>query len=223
MFAFSVGDVLFNLYAFVWHRDPPVPSVADVFYLAGYPFLTIGLILLVRRLQSDERRRGRIDAAMLIAAFALCQWIFLMHDRVRHGSIAERVVASSYPAMDVVLLAALVFFALTPTSRSLAYRLLAASVVLLIVADEVYGVSPRSYASATWLDSAWLLSYVLWGVAALHPSMTALSRGSRSSSPRLTGGRLTTLAAALLTAPVVLLIQRVTGSSVAKFTPAKLP
>src|SRR6266550_7390474 len=130
LFAFSVGDVLFNLYAFVWHRDPPVPSVADVFYLAGYPFLTIGLILLVRRLQSDERRRGRIDAAMVIAAFALCQWIFLMHDRVLHGSIAERVVASSYPAMDVVLLAALVFFALTPTSRSVAYRLLAGSVVL---------------------------------------------------------------------------------------------
>src|SRR3954469_24296190 len=31
LLAFSVGDVLFNLYAFVWDTDPPVPSVADVF------------------------------------------------------------------------------------------------------------------------------------------------------------------------------------------------
>src|SRR5690242_14649959 len=56
LFAFAVGDVLFNLYAFVWHRDPPVPSVADAFYLAGYPFLTAGLVLLVRRLRREERR-----------------------------------------------------------------------------------------------------------------------------------------------------------------------
>src|SRR5207249_7848810 len=29
LLAFSVGDVFFNLYSFVWHRDPPVPSIAD--------------------------------------------------------------------------------------------------------------------------------------------------------------------------------------------------
>src|SRR6266508_4085050 len=125
LLAFTVGDVLFNLYAFVWDREPPVPSIADVFYLAGYPLLTAGLALLVRCLRSDERRKGRVAAAMLIAALALCQWIFLMQDRLQHGSVAERVVASSYPAMDIVLLGALVFFLLTPTSRSVAYRFLA--------------------------------------------------------------------------------------------------
>ncbi len=214
LLAFSVGDVFFNLYDFVWHRDPPVPSVADVFYLAGYPFLTAGLVLLVRCLRSDDRRRGRIDAAMLIAAFALCQWIFLMQDRLQHGSVAERVVASSYPAMDIILLAALVFFLLTPASRSAAYRFLAASVVLLIFADEVYGVSPASYASASWLDSAWLLSYVLWGVAALHPSMRELSEPADGGRPRLSTRRFAMMAVALATAPAILLIEAATGSDV---------
>src|SRR5215208_4755855 len=46
LFAFTVGDIFFNLYDQVWDREPPVPSVADVFYLAGYPFLTVGLALL---------------------------------------------------------------------------------------------------------------------------------------------------------------------------------
>src|SRR5689334_6990754 len=78
LLSFAVGDVLLNLYAFVWHREPPVPSVADVFYLAGYPFLAAGLLLLVRCLRREERRGGRVDAAMLIVAFALCQWVFLM-------------------------------------------------------------------------------------------------------------------------------------------------
>jgi signal transduction histidine kinase len=214
MLAFSIGDVLFNLYAFVWHRDPPVPSVADVFYLAGYPLLTAGLFLLVRCLQSEDRRRGRLDAAMLIAAFALCQWIFLMQDRLHTGSVAERLVALSYPAMDVILLAALVFFALTPTWRTVAYRYLAASIVLLIFADEVYGLSPAAYSSASWLDSAWLLSYVLWGVAALHPSMQELSRPARSGGPRVSTLRLGMLAVALATAPAVLLIQKAMGEHV---------
>src|SRR5438105_13439980 len=46
LLSFSVGDCLLNLYAYVWHRDPPVPSIADVFYLAAYPLLAAGLILL---------------------------------------------------------------------------------------------------------------------------------------------------------------------------------
>lgn len=214
LLAFSAGDVLFNLYAFVWHRDPPVPSLADAFYLAGYPFLTAGLILLVRCLKAEERRSGRIDAAMLIAAFALFQWVFLLHDRVRDGSLAERIVAFSYPAMDVILLAALVFFALTPTWRTPAYRFLAASIALLIVADELYGLAPGTYARATWLDGAWLLSYVLWGFAALHPSMRALSEPARSGGPRVSAQRLALLALALATAPAVLLIQVATGSQI---------
>jgi signal transduction histidine kinase len=214
LFAFAAGDVLFNLYAFVWHRDPPVPSVADVFYLAGYPFLAAGLIALVRCLRREERRGGRIDAAMLIVAFALCQWVFIMEGLTDSGSFAERIVALSYPAMDVVLLSALVFFALTPIWRTVSYRYLAASILLLIFADELYGLSPGKYAATSWLDTAWLLSYVLWGVAALHPSMRELSEPARGGGPRVSTLRFGMLVAALATAPAVLLIQAATGSSV---------
>jgi signal transduction histidine kinase len=214
LMAFSVGDVFFNLYSFVWHRDPPVPSVADVFYLGGYPLLAGGLFLLVRCLQSEERRHGRLDAALLIVAFALCQWIFLMQTHLHDGTVAERIVALSYPFMDIVLLAALVFFALTPTWRTVSYRYLAASMVLLIFADELYGLAPSAYASASWLDSAWLLSYVLWGVAALHPSMRELSKPLRSSGPRVSTLRLAMLATALATAPAVLVIQAALGQGV---------
>jgi signal transduction histidine kinase len=113
--------------------------------------------------------------------------------------------------MDVVLLAALVFLALTPAWRTVAYRYLTASIVLLLVADEVYSVSPDAYADASWLDAGWLLSYVLWGVAALCPSMRALSEPKRSRGPRLTTFRLVVLGAALATAPAILLTQEASG------------
>jgi signal transduction histidine kinase len=214
LLAFAIGDVIFNLYAFVWHSEPPVPSLADVFYLAGYPFLTAGLVLLVRCLRREERRGGRVDAAMLIVAFALCQWVFIIADLTDSGSFAERAVAVSYPLMDVVLLSALVFLALTPIWRTISYRYLAASIVLLLFADELYGLSPSSYASTSWLDAAWLLSYVLWGVAALHPSMRELSEPARGGGPRVSTLRFGMLVAAMATAPAVLLIQAATGSDV---------
>jgi len=213
LFAFAVGDVIFNLYAFVWHRDPPVPSAADILYLGGYPFLAAGLFLLVRRLRREERRGGRLDAAMLIVAYSLCQWVFIIEDLTGSGTFTERVVAVSYPAMDVVLLSALVFFALTPVWRTLSYRYLALSVILLIFADELYALTPDKYAATSWLDTAWLLSYVLWGVAALHPSMRELSEPAHGGGPRVSTLRLGMLVAAMATAPAVLLIQVLSGDN----------
>jgi signal transduction histidine kinase len=215
LLAFSIGDVVFNLYAEVWHRDPPVPSVADIFYLAGYPFLAAGLIALVLQVRRRDRRFGLLDAALLTVSFALCQWVFVMRGVAQgSGSGVERAVALSYPGMDVVLLAALVFFALTPAWRTAAYRYLALSLVGMLFADELYGLSPGSYAGASWLDAFWLLSYILWAVAALDPSMRALSEPASSSTPGLTRSRLLVLGAALATAPSVLVAERVLGRPV---------
>jgi signal transduction histidine kinase len=215
LLAFAVGDTIFNLYDKVWHRNPPVPSAADVFYLSGYPFLAAGLALLIGRVEAGRRLAGLIDAAIFSTAFALVQWVFLMDD-IAHGegSNAAKAVALSYPAMDVVLLAALAIFFLTPAWRTVAYRYLAASIVLLLIADEVYATAPDSYADTTWLDTGWLLSYVLWGVAALHSSMTSLSEALPARQPRLHPVRLAFLTAGLLTAPTVLLIQRIGGTKV---------
>jgi signal transduction histidine kinase len=210
LMAFAVGDVIFNLYASVWHRDPPIPSLADVFYLAGYPFLAAGLVLLVLRVRPVDRRVGIVDAALLTVAFGICQWIFVMQPLVKGSSDwVANIVALSYPAMDVLLLASLAFLALTPTWRTVAYRYLAASIVLLLIVDEVYGITPESASGASALDIGWLLSYVLWGVAALTPSMRDLSSPRASRGPSLSTTRLVVLAAAVATAPILLLLERV--------------
>jgi signal transduction histidine kinase len=209
LLAFAVGDTIFNLYDAVWNRDPPTPSVADVFYLGGYPFLAIGLALLIWKLEARRRVAGLIDAAIFAVAFALIQWVFLIDDVVHgSGSAASRAVALSYPAMDVILLAGLAIFFLTPAWRTVSYRFLAASIVLLLIADEIYGAAPDSYPGTSWLDTGWLMSYVLWGVAALHPSMTALSEPRAGRRQRLHPVRFAFLVAGLLTAPIVLVIQR---------------
>jgi len=158
---------------------------------------------------SKDRRVGLIDAALLTVAFCVCHWIFVMHP-ILAGSSDQvgKLVALSYPAMDVVLLAALVFLALTPARRTVSYRYLSASVVLLLVVDEVYSISPERFAGTSWLDAGWLLSYVLWGAAALSPSMRDLSEPKPVRGSRLTAMRLVMLWLAIGTVPAVLIVER---------------
>jgi signal transduction histidine kinase len=201
---FALGDVVFNQLS-----NPPTPSAADWFYLAGYPALAAGLVLLLIRGGGHHRVPALGEAAIVTFAFALFQWVWIVDGIIDGGgSTASRAVSAAYPMMDVVLLAGLAGFFVTAAWRTPAFVLLVASVVALLVADEVYGVGANSYKSGDWTDLGWLLSYVLWGAAALHPSMRELSQPRRRrSNLRVHSVRIALLTAALLSAPFVLLVQ----------------
>jgi signal transduction histidine kinase len=201
---FALGDVVFNQLS-----NPPTPSAADWFYLAGYPALAAGLVLLLIRGGGHHRTAALGEAAIVTFAFALFQWVWIVDGILDGGgSAASRAVTAAYPMMDVVLLAGLAGFFVTAAWRTPAFVLLVASVVALLVADEVYGVDANTYRSGDWTDLGWLLSYILWAAAALHPSMKALSQPRRRRSYlRVHPVRIALLAAALLSAPFVLLVQ----------------
>jgi signal transduction histidine kinase len=201
---FSVGDDISNAMG----GSPPAPSAADWFYLAGYPVIAAGFVVLL--LAAGDRRRlaALLDAAIVTAAFLLVQWVYLI-DGIwgADGSTAERVVNAAYPVMDLVLLAGLAAFFVTAAWRTPAFFLLTGAVVLLLVADEIYAFG--SYEAGDWIDALWLMSYTLWAAAALHPSRRELDQLSSRDSQRLrvSPAGLVALMLALLTAPVMLLIQ----------------
>ena len=202
--SFAVADIIFNILV-----NPAVPSVADWFYLAGYPLLAGGLLYLIVRAGGHHRTAGIIEATIVTAAFSLFQWTFVLQGIVDGGgSTAERAVSAAYPGMDVLLLAGFAGFFVTAAWRTPAFLLLIASIASMLISDEVYGVSSTTYRSGDWLDAGWLLSYVLWAAAALHPSMRRLSqRRGRTRQLRVSWARILLLVAALLSAPAVLLIQ----------------
>ena len=205
--AFVVGDVIQ-----IAQMNPPVPSAADVFYLAGYPLVAAGLLLLMLSAGSRNRSAALADAAIFTLGFALLQWLFVMGPVVRgSGSRAQHVVGGLYPVMDVILLAGFAGFFVSPAWRTPAFRYLIGAVLALLLGDEVYGLDTNAYVSGSWIDFTWMLSYVLWAGAALHPSMRELSGARRLPALRVAGGRIVVLAAALLTVPVALLVQQLRG------------
>lgn len=215
LFAFGLagqvaGDAIFAFYEISLNREPPSPSIADVFYLGGYPLLAAGVLLVLRRLGAQTSRTAILDTIVIFCGVALVQWIFFIdpYNHVRFGTELARVVAMAYPAMDVLLLVAVAQLLVGPGRRTPAYRLLLLSVALWVVADESYGLSFQSYQGGDWIDALWLGSYVVWAAAALQPSMAGIAQPDRRRLPRLTRTRLALLAAASLTAPVTLLIER---------------
>jgi signal transduction histidine kinase len=211
--AWAAGDAIFDYYDVQLGKEPPLPSIADALYLAGYPLLVAGLVLLLRRLGAIEGRIAFLDASIMAVGVGLVQWIFVI-DPYTHEtglSLNERIFGGAYPAMDILLLAALSQLLVSPAWRLRAFQLLVASIAFTIVADELFVHSIDSYALGDWLDVFFLLGYVAWGAAALHPSMAKLVVRDRRATPRLTPARLQLLSLALLTAPVVLLVERALG------------
>ena len=122
------------------------------------------------------------------------------------------MVAVAYPVGDILLLAMLVRFLATPGTWTASLRLLLTAVALLIGADTAASaLSLSSFGSSDGLDFLWMLSYVAWGAAALHPSMHALSQPAPPQASRFNRTRLAALTVAVLIAPGTLAAQYLSG------------
>jgi diguanylate cyclase (GGDEF)-like protein/PAS domain S-box-containing protein len=215
---FVAGDLTLNYYENVLHIEAPFPSMSDAFWLGGYPILTIGLVLLIRRRALGRDWAGLIDAAIIATGMGVLSWVFLMNPYVEDYalSVLERSISIAYPIMDLLLLAVAARLAVTPGSPAPAYRLLSLSLVYLLIADAIYAkmLLDGTYYTGSLPDLWFLLSYVFWGAAALHPTMHTVSKPARKPSTKVSRVRLALLAGASLTALIVYGIQEVRGEPV---------
>src|SRR5919112_2082738 len=122
---FVIGDVLYAVIDLVLHQNP-FPSVADGFYLAGYPVLAVGLLILIRRGISGRDPAGLIDASIIATGLGLLSWPFLMKPIAADPSLSlpERLISLAYPLGNVLLLAMAARLAPRPGAPTVASRLL---------------------------------------------------------------------------------------------------
>ena len=90
--------------------------------------------------------------------------------------------------------------------RTFSYVLISLSLVCLLIADPLYSLSTihGDHGSGSAIDAGWILAYLLFGAAALHPSMRETGEPAPETVPKLTPLRMAFLAAAALAAPIVL-------------------
>src|SRR5581483_5998977 len=181
--------------------------LGDAIYLAVYPALMLGLVILVRRRNHRADSPGAIDAIIMTLGLSLISGILLIAPYVHDPTLGvlPKLVSIGYPMGDIILLAAAIRLAVDAGKRRPAFYLLIASIVTLLATDFVYGLFTlhNTYDHQLWMDAGWIFFYLLWGAAALHPSMQDLSEVETGRQPKLTWLRLAMLAGASLTAPAL--------------------
>ncbi len=171
----TLGDATENIYHQILHLAVPVPSVADAFYLAGYPFIFAGVLRLTRNPNHAARREDYTDAAIVALGALAISWEFLMNSYVHDPSLTVfgKLVALAYPIIDIALVFVVFRSFLFGSTKQTFRKLLAASLICLFLADFAYDllVLHHQYHTANLVDGLFLATYVLIGVAALHPSI----------------------------------------------------
>ena len=203
---FVVGDATFTVYARIAPHAETYP--ADIGYLAGYPLLTLSLLLLVRRRAAGRCWPSLLDAAIVTVGLAAPMWQFVMSPGLAAAGtpLAAKTIQLAYPALDVVLLAVAARLLSGGGRHSLAFWGLTASITALLAGDVVFPFleSAGLYTDGDFPDQLWMLSYALLGATALHPALHDLSVAGTERQPRLTPRRLTLLSCIALIAPLLL-------------------
>jgi diguanylate cyclase (GGDEF)-like protein/PAS domain S-box-containing protein len=202
---FFLGDVYTYTYPVLIGHDVPFPSLGDAFYVLVFPALLTGVLVAVRARNPQGDRAGVLDALIITVGMALLSWIFLMAPYVHDATLSPlaKAVSIAYPLGDVLVLAAALRLALDGGRHRGSFFLLTAAMAAVLTTDSAYGYAllNGSFHHQLSYDAGWLAYYVLWGAAALHPSMRTFAEATPDRERRLSWQRLGLLTAAILVAP----------------------
>jgi diguanylate cyclase (GGDEF)-like protein/PAS domain S-box-containing protein len=217
-FLFFAGDTYTYSYPKLAGVDVPFPSAGDAIYLTVYPALMAGLLVLVKSRNPRRDRAALIDAMILTIGVSLLSWVFLIEPNAHLSGLSwlAKSVSAAYPLGDLLLLAAVIRLAVDAGKRAPAFYLLMGSIICLFVTDSAYAYAllVDGYNHQLSFDVGWILYFVLWGAAALHPSMRTLDEPAQERRSRLTWFRLVLLGSACLIAPCIRVAQSFDDSQV---------
>jgi len=166
----AVGDIYYSI-AFFGLDEVPVPSPADVAYLAFYPLAYIGLVSILRARLPRLDPLLRVDGLIGALAFAALGGavVFQAVAATSEGSSVAVAVNLAYPIGDLILLSLVVgTFVGTGKASVRTWAWLGGGIALTGLADAIY-----LYAAARWgyvngalLDALWPAGSLLIAVAA---------------------------------------------------------
>ncbi len=207
-FLFILGDILAYNYTKIFGTPLPFPSISDVASLLVYPCLIAGALALLH-LRAPRRDMGALlDSAIIAIGVGTLTWVLLISPYAHDASLTplQKFVSMAYPIMDLMLLSVAVRLAVSRGRRTPAFYLMLVAVAALLVTDALYGwllLNGGYTPGSGWLEIGWISFYVLFGSAALHPSMREVSQPQTDmTTSTVTPARLALLGAASLLAPL---------------------
>ena len=100
---FISGDFITYNYKQLFGHDIPFPSVGDVLYLAVYPCLIAGILVLIKRRSPGRDRDSLLDSLIITIGAGLYSWVFLMAPYAHDHTLSPlvKVVSIAYPLLSL--------------------------------------------------------------------------------------------------------------------------
>ncbi|MEY2401513.1 MAG: hypothetical protein QOJ08_1624, partial [Ilumatobacteraceae bacterium] len=213
---FLIGDVCFALLEHVFHSEA-YPNIGDIFYVGGYPFIAVGLTMLLRSRGTSRDAGGVIDGFIVATSVGVLLWVFFVEPTAFDNSLPvfERLISVAYPAGDLLLIAIGAQLAVRQVRRQGPYWILAVGLLALLVADlgYLYQSLYGSYAEGDPIDFGWWISYALIVAVLLHPRVGEIAAAPSRSTPRLSPRRILVLSLVTVAAPLTIAARSAAGAS----------
>jgi PAS domain S-box-containing protein len=188
----AVGDVFYAL---------ELHLAAELCYLALFVLVTLSLLLLTRGGALLVDRARLIDLLAFTCSVLLVVWVFIIGSS---GMIGE---VSAADVIGDLLLVTVVARMTVAAWRNWSAILLTVGAAGMLASDIAYPLAP-----GVPTESGYILLYLGWGAAALHPSMIRLTVPAPTRPTPWRGRWAALLAASVLTPPLVLLIEALSGT-----------
>ena len=173
-FMFFIGNLIWAYLELVLQVEP-FPSIADVFYLAFYPFGLWGLLSLP---SAPHNRRERLtlwlDLLSVLTAATMFVGYFIIVPTAATSShdILTQLIAPAYPIGSLLMiggLLAILYRRPSPNTQS-ALILLLIGMLFFVGGDFAFGYTSLigTYTTGNWTDASWNVAALFFGLAALH-------------------------------------------------------
>lgn len=187
-------------------------SNADLLYLVAYLFFIASICAFIQQRGLLHSKRGLIDGLIVFLGLATLAWQFLVLPTLVNEPVPTPLTAMVrmfYPLTSFAVLGLLVWLSTDSGAESTALRFLIAGSICYAVGESAFHLTAMSQGvPQPWILMLWLLAYVLWGAAAMHPSMASLSQPvAVGRVAEMSRARVNLVALAAFALPVVLLVQ----------------
>ncbi len=165
-----VGEIIWVVFNIL--HITPYPSIADVFYLLGYPFLLFGIWKEINlgRIEWDSAKKVMFGFIVLVL---ICVLIYLgVYSTYDAGALVTQNIAGiSYNIGDFLLVVSsllVLMLALEYAGGSiyLSWICIFIGAVLFFIADIIYGIFPAEFEAGVWifrqLDLIWGMAYLFF-------------------------------------------------------------
>ncbi|WP_164842575.1 PAS domain-containing protein [Actinoplanes solisilvae] len=177
------------------------PGAADLCFYAMFVLVACSLLQLTRVGAILVDRARLIDLLAFSCSTLLVIWVFVIGDAARIGDTSGAYV------IGALLLLAVVARLQVAAGRNLSATLLVIGAVGVLVSDIVQPLWPGRLS-----ETGFVVLYLAWGVAALHPSMVRLTEPAAPRPSPFLARWATLLGISVATPPVVLLIEAIDGT-----------